>query len=411
MSEVIILEDVSKKYRTGASHKSLVNALGSIRFFGGRRRSPSDLETQILWALKDVNFKVGDREILGFIGPNGAGKTTLLKILSGVTRPTTGQVITQGRISSLIELGAGFHPELTGRENIYLNGSILGLHRKEVDSRFDSIVAFSGLEPYLDTPVKRYSSGMYVRLGFSVAAHVDPDILLVDEVLAVGDHEFRAKCMERFTELRQQGITTIIVAHNRHLIEQMCTRVIYFDHGKLIFDGDPKSAWDLYLSKQANVSTIGDSARKRRPEIGIEAVRITGENGEERSSFIAGEPMKAEIKYTVNKKVHDPVFYARIFGDGRLLLGTNTARAKIEGSHYPGESGIATIAYKGINLLEGSYSLELGIEKNFHSRAEYDRAAAVPINVISGLENGTGLVYMDYRWTVKKDDGSQASVG
>ena len=249
MIPVVRLNHVSKYYKLGNRLGSLRGAVsGWLSRLGHWRDRGESTGLEGLWALRDVTFDVSRTEIVGLIGPNGAGKTTMLKLLTGVTKPTEGEIIVDGRIGSLIELGAGFHPDLTGRENIYLNGAILGLGRAEIDRRFDKIIDFSGLEAFLDTPVKRYSSGMYVRLGFSVAAHVDPEVLLVDEVLAVGDNEFRARCAERFQELKAQGVTTLVVSHNRHLIESLCSRALYVQRGQIRYDGDPATAWDTYLS-------------------------------------------------------------------------------------------------------------------------------------------------------------------
>jgi ABC-type polysaccharide/polyol phosphate transport system ATPase subunit len=371
----------------------------------GRERD--DQRPQFLRALQDVSFEVERGHVLGFIGPNGAGKTTVLKILCGVTIPTSGRVETAGRVSALIELGAGFHPDLTGRENVFLNGVILGLSRNEVASKLDSIVSFAGLEKFIDTPVKRYSSGMYVRLGFAVAAHVDPEILLVDEVLAVGDQEFRVRCIDRFRELQAQGVTTVIVSHNRHLVESMCSRVIYLRNGQVAYDGEANAAWDAYLSTSATERLgLTDNAYSSSAgaDMTITRVLVLDRQGEPKLLFAPGEALCACIEFEVHQPIEDPVFYARWYRDGNLIHGTNSARSEVRGRYQPGECGIARIDYEALNLLEGVYELSLGIERSFFSRAHYDRAPSVPITVGGGLRHGTGLVYLHHCWQVHRGE-------
>jgi ABC-type polysaccharide/polyol phosphate transport system ATPase subunit len=248
MDPVIRFEHVNKKYHLGVGRISLREAVSSnANKMLSRDESPAR-EDKILWALKDVTFDLPREHALGLIGPNGAGKTTILKILAKITRPSSGLVEVKGRTSALIELGAGFHPDLTGRDNVYLNGAILGLSRKEITRLFDRIVDFSGLERFIDTPVKRYSSGMYVRLGFSVAAHIEPDVLLVDEVLAVGDAQFRTKCAVRIAELKRVGTTIVFVAHNLYLVKSVCDTAIFMNHGQIQEYGDSVDAISAYES-------------------------------------------------------------------------------------------------------------------------------------------------------------------
>jgi lipopolysaccharide transport system ATP-binding protein len=412
MATVIRFEAVSKRYRLGAGHTSLREALSTLpgRLLGRRQDDQPGGE---LWALKDVSFQVDRGQVLGFIGPNGAGKTTTLKLLSRVVRPTNGCIETVGRVSALIELGAGFHPDLTGRENIFLNGVILGLSRAEIARKLDSIVSFAGLEEFIDTPVKRYSSGMYVRLGFAVAAHVEPEILLVDEVLAVGDHQFRVKCIDRFRELQAEGVTTVIVSHNRHLVESMCSRVIYLNRGQVVYDGDPGAAWDAYLSTSAAdrlglVDVEDDEAGEAA--MAITGVEVLDARGVPSLYFGPGEPARACIEFEVHAPVENPVFYARLYRDGNLVHGTNTARFQLEGTYQPGDRGVAIIDYQALNLLEGAYELSVGIEKSFFSRASFDRAPSIHITVGGGLRYGVGLVHLEHRWQVERagprdDDG------
>jgi ABC-type polysaccharide/polyol phosphate transport system ATPase subunit len=241
MKGAVQFDHVSKRYRIG-TWGSLRGALSSWL----SRESDDGSGRQVLWAVRDLSFKLMPGASLGVVGPNGSGKTTTLKLLSNVTYPTLGKIVMDGRVSSLIELGAGFHPELTGRENIYLNGAILGLSRREITSKLDAIIDFSGIERFIDTPVKRYSSGMYVRLGFAVAAHVEPDILVVDEVLAVGDASFRQRCVQRMKDLRQSGTTLLFVSHNLHLVRSVCDSAILLVEGQVRAEGKPSQVISEY---------------------------------------------------------------------------------------------------------------------------------------------------------------------
>jgi ABC-type polysaccharide/polyol phosphate transport system ATPase subunit len=241
---VIDFANVSKAYQLGASRTSLREAIAEGTRNLLRRNEQS--RNELFWAVKDVSFQVDRGEVIGIIGHNGAGKSTMLKLLSRVTHPTKGHIRTRGRMASLIELGAGFHPDLSGRENIYLNGAILGLKRAEIDSQFDSIVAFANLEKFIDTPVKRYSSGMYVRLAFAVAAHVKADLMLVDEVLSVGDINFQERSLAKMKQLRDDGATIVFISHNIPAVRSFCSRVLMMDHGKLIAQGKPNEMIDMY---------------------------------------------------------------------------------------------------------------------------------------------------------------------
>ena len=244
MSAVVQVKDLSKRYyigkkQSGSLRETLSHAAGNLF---------SKTESEEFWALKDVSFEVQQGEVLGIIGKNGAGKSTLLKILSRITEPTTGSVVIDGRVSSLLEVGTGFHPELTGRENIFLNGAILGMKRTEIRKKFDEIVAFSGIEQFIDTPVKRYSSGMYVRLAFAVAAHLEPEILIIDEVLAVGDAEFQKKCLGKMKDVSEQdGRTVLFVSHNMEAVQNLCNEVLLLKEGRVITIGTPADTVRQYL--------------------------------------------------------------------------------------------------------------------------------------------------------------------
>jgi lipopolysaccharide transport system ATP-binding protein len=253
MKRTILFDRVSKRYRLGLTRTSLPSVISGWLGKALRPGKHASSQEQLLWALRDVSFEMKQGDSLAFIGPNGAGKTTVLKLLANITKPTFGTIETSGKLSALIELGAGFHPDLTGRENIFLNGAILGLRRSEIKRRFDEIVAFSEIEPFLDTPVKRYSSGMSVRLGFAVASCIKPEILLVDEVLAVGDASFRQKCVNRIQELVRNGTSIIFVSHNLWLVQAVCTSAIYLEKGEVKCRGevaDVIGAYDRAINEQ-----------------------------------------------------------------------------------------------------------------------------------------------------------------
>jgi len=314
LSETVIkVENLSKQYRlgvigTGTLSHDLNRWWHRVRGkedpylqIGERNERDKKGESDLVWALRDINFEVKQGEVLGIIGKNGAGKSTLLKILSKVTGPSTGRIMAKGRIASLLEVGTGFHPELTGRENIYLNGTILGMSKAEVRKKLDEIVDFAGVERYLDTPVKRYSSGMKVRLGFAVAAHLEPDILIVDEVLAVGDAEFQKKAIGKMQEVsREGGRTVLFVSHNMGSVKTLCNSAMVIDNGKVIFSGSSEDAINEYLkfSSYAGDMELGE----RKDRIGNGKLKFTGITlrnlkGEAITEAISGEGLKLEIRY------------------------------------------------------------------------------------------------------------------
>lgn len=265
----IRVNSLSKKYTIG-SHKSDSFRDTLSRVFKKREPSPE----RDFWALKDVSFEIKKGEAVGVIGKNGAGKSTLLKVLSRITEPTTGKITLNGRVSSLLEVGTGFHPELTGKENIYLNGTILGMSRQEVKEKFDEIVAFSGVEKFLNTPVKHYSSGMYVRLAFAVAAHLEPEILIIDEVLAVGDAEFQKKCLGKMEDITNQGRTVIFVSHNMQAIQNLCPNSLLLEHGKLILKSSTKNTITQYLENTRNDSSQTWQSGHKQKDVYFSSVSV-----------------------------------------------------------------------------------------------------------------------------------------
>ena len=332
MSNVIEIKDISKEYRLGTiSTGMLTKDISSAwaRFRGKEdpnsivtinSNSDADINSDRIWALKDINLEIKQGEILGIIGKNGAGKTTLLKILSRITSPTNGTISIKGRTASLIAVGTGFHPELTGRENIYLNGSILGLRKHEIDQRFDEIVDFSGVEKYIDTPVKRYSSGMYVRLGFSVAAHLEPDILIVDEVLAVGDAEFRTKALGKMQDAsKEEGRTVLFVSHNMAAIRQLCNKCILLDKGSLKAIGQTEKIVKNYLGNiyELNRSDSNKAEyqyEKFDDEKDVELIKacVMDTTGLVRNHFSCDEPITIRFSYNIRKIIPDLYGYFQI---------------------------------------------------------------------------------------------------
>lgn len=310
---VIKIEDVKKQYRLGAIGGGTLQ--GDLQSWWARIRGKEDPNLKIgqeaytgnerFYALNGINFEVYKGERLGIIGGNGAGKSTTLKLLSRVTAPTEGNIYIKGRISSMLEVGTGFHPELTGRENIYLNGAILGMSKEEVDSKIEDIIDFSECRQFIDTPVKRYSSGMYVKLAFAVAAHLDSEILVMDEVLAVGDMKFQQKCLGKMSDVAEsEGRTVLYVSHNMNTIRQLCDRCIVLDRGKVIFDGDVEDAISVYMNSKSNINSVDiDLSNKRMPHLDInpiaKMVRLRLQN-KDVPLYTMGEPI--DFKLNVNSK-------------------------------------------------------------------------------------------------------------
>ncbi|KGO89406.1 ABC transporter ATP-binding protein [Flavobacterium suncheonense] len=316
MKDIILkVENISKQYRlgtvgTGTLSHDLNRWWHTIRGkedpylkVGETNDRSSKGNSEYVWALQDINFEVERGEVLGIIGKNGAGKSTLLKILSKVTAPTTGTIKSRGRIASLLEVGTGFNPELTGRENIYLNGAILGMTKQEITSKLDEIIAFSGCERYIDTPTKRYSSGMTVRLAFAVAAFLEPEILVVDEVLAVGDAEFQKKAIGKMQDIsRSEGRTVLFVSHNMAAVKSLCTKGIVLEHGKVVFEGDSNAAVDFYLtsdSNKTNTDLLSRTDRRGSGELKFSSVSLLDDKGDSVFEIVSGE--SARLRFTFER--------------------------------------------------------------------------------------------------------------
>ena len=377
---IIEVRGLSKKYRLGAtvSHDTLRDSIAHgfsclfKRDSRGVSKAVDDDET--IWALKDVSFDVREGEILGIIGRNGAGKSTLLKILSRITEPTRGEARLRGRVGSLLEVGTGFHPELTGRENIFLNGAILGMRKEEIKRKFDEIVAFAEVEKFLDTPVKRYSSGMYVRLAFAVAANMEPDILIIDEVLAVGDVQFQKKCLGKMDSVAGEGRTVLFVSHNMQAVMNLCPRSILLDKGMVVTDSSTEQSLSLYRQNLRKIeideeTAVGNETRRR----GGGAVRITSAstrdvNGDKRLSFEMGQTVRFVISYKAFEEMRGLVVYIalrsgitrEIVTSIRHIISSDTVRA--------GTSGTVVIEMPNPNIRPGEYPLYLHLSECHRKR-------------------------------------------
>ena len=347
---VLSMEHVSMKFRRGELHDSLrdlIPALASRFRRGGSLRSSK----REFWALQDVSFAVERGEAFGIIGSNGAGKSTILKLLSGIMRPTSGRMAVHGRLSALIEVGAGFHPDLTGRENIYLNGTILGMSKQEIRRKFDAIVDFAGLSEFIDTPVKRYSSGMYARLGFSVAAHVEPDVLIVDEVLSVGDYLFQQKCVERMNAVLRGGATVVFVSHNLHAVAGLCTRSLLLEKGRVVTCANTDEVIRQYL----------DRAKEQRPDDGgkvkLRKVAVRRhDSGASGAHCASGDRVFVDVAVSAEAASHDVTIVIQIVDENFYPI-FDTCTARLSGSAASlraGEDMLATFELQ-LHLAAGTY--------------------------------------------------------
>ncbi len=439
----IEVENVSKRFRmrTVEPYTTLKSAIVNLVM---RRHSPK--RESKFHALKDINMAVERGQTVGFIGRNGSGKSTLLKLLAGILRPDSGRIQVNGRVSALLELGAGFHPEFSGRENVFISGTILGLSKKEMRRRFDEIVRFAELEAFIDEPVRTYSSGMYMRLGFAVAVHTDPDILLIDEILAVGDEAFQKRCSQKIAEFQRKGKTIVIVSHDLSAVEQWCEEAIWLDEGIVRGRGAPKQVIDLYLQalagreggaggpdqvieglvevseavavnnggreepleETAQEAKGGDSdegplewaaGRSGSREVEIASVRLLDQHHQERSLYHTGEEVNAEIQYQVHHEVEEAVFgIAVVREDGLWCYGTNTHIEKV--SLPPlGREGVVQVCLESLNLLAGRYYLDVAVHRGDGTPYDY-HTRLYPFSVSSEVKD-VGIVRIPHRWTIR----------
>lgn len=400
MSTAIRFENISKCF---ALHQHRPHSLQEtlIRLVPWRRQAPTP--TEEFWALRDVSFEVADGETVGLIGPNGVGKSTVLKLISRILEPTSGRIEVNGRVGALLELGAGFHPDLTGRENVYLNASMMGLNRQEVDRRFDEIVAFSELEPFIDVPVKHYSSGMYVRLGFAVAVHTDPEILLVDEVLAVGDAAFQRKCYERIDQLRGAGLTLLFVSHSADTVRSLCSRALWLDSGTLVADGSAESVVQRYTvhgweAEEGRLRSSGTAQQWGTGRVKIKRVDLLDGEGAPKRLFRNGETMIVAIHYEAPERIVHPVFGLGIHhSDGTHITGPNTRFAGLEIPWVEGE-GVVSYEISSVPLLEGKYLISLSAH-DWDAIEMYDyHDRLYPFVILPGSVEKYGLITMGGSW-------------
>ncbi|HEU5192056.1 MAG TPA: ABC transporter ATP-binding protein [Methylomirabilota bacterium] len=363
MSDIVLgFDQVSKRYRLrrGWHFLSLGEAIGRVR---RRVRHTEETSPDFFWALRDVNFQIRRGESVGLIGSNGAGKSTTLKILSRVTVPTKGGFSAVGKIGALIEVGAGFHFDLTGRENVFLNGAIMGMTRAEVEEKFERIVSFAEIERFIDTPIKYYSSGMAVRLGFAVAAHINPDILLVDEVLAVGDAAFQAKCLNKLAELREQDKTIILVSHNMTNIVQHCDRVIWMDRGTVRAQGEPEAIVEQYLQavQPQRAGTGGTPTLDATAPIRIGAIVVRNHRSDPGEPLVYGARATIDVEYEVMAPVSDPVIGITFENVNGHALGGLTSRlggVKLDLTH---RTGVVRLVLDPVIFTRGMYKVTVSV--------------------------------------------------
>jgi ABC-2 type transport system ATP-binding protein/lipopolysaccharide transport system ATP-binding protein len=406
----IVVEGVSKRFRWHGDRRDSFKE----RVFRGKPQQVKEF-----WALRDVSLEIPKGSTFGLVGHNGSGKSTLLKLLAGIHRPTTGSILTLGRMSALLELGAGFHPELSGRENIYLNGAILGLTRKEIDAAVDSIVDFSGIREFIDVPVKVYSSGMYVRLGFAIAVTVDPEVLIVDEIVAVGDEEFQRKCFDHLHELHKRGTTIVIVSHALSIIENLCDQAVWLDHGRVKTIGEARSVVRGYLEavnedEAAHLADdhdapaeVGAPARRGTGEVRVTNLEYLDAGGEPTQVLIAGDPVTFRMHYDAKEDIVDPVFgLGFLHESGVNVAGPNSARTGGFEVLRRG-SGHVDFHVPALPFQPGSFEVTTAV---VHKGHVYDYAErAFSLKVRGGGTDEPGLVRLPGSWTLSDRTSTAAS--
>ncbi len=414
----IVGRDVSKLYRRFA-HRGQFKTLKSALLTGSLISDLTPGET--FTALDGVSFEVPRGSTFGVIGENGSGKSTLLKVVAGITKPSRGSLTVDGRVSALIELGAGFHPEISGRENVVINGIMLGLSRREVEKRFDEIVAFAELEDFIDAPVKNYSSGMYMRLGFAVAIHVEPEVLLIDEVLAVGDEAFTRKCLDKIAEFHRRGKTIVFVTHTLGLVAKMCDEVLWLRGGKVADRGEPKRVVDAYLTyvaegedarllaaqgaaPEASERSAEEEAASGRYQAGrwgnreveITGARLLDATGRERRVFAPGEAVTVALAVRARRPVEDFVFGVGLFNaEGVNVWGSNTSIEEIEPRRFHGEGEVRLVLHT-LRLVEGTYLLDVAVHRKDGTPYDYHRGL-YSFRMKSRLAD-TGFYRPEHRW-------------
>lgn len=400
---VVQCSNISLKYtipqfKTNTLKDAILNRIRH----GGRNKD--------FYALEDVSFIINKGETFGIIGYNGSGKTTLLKLISGILKPDSGTINIKGKVSSLLELGAGFHPDLTGRENIYLNGSIMGLHKSKIDSMFNDIVAFAEIEEFIDTPLRYFSSGMHVRLGFSIAAILDSDILVIDEALAVGDISFQKKCIDKIAEFKARGKTIILVSHDLRIVKRLCHKVICLERGNIIYHGDVEKVISNYVNLSRKKGKRPSHEQKTgipiSKKIEILHVDVLDKDENTREDFNTGECLIIKVSFQVNSRIESPTFGVAILRDDNVYVyGPNTREDNVfrELFFEKGGQGYFKIIYSSISLLAGEYALHVGIfDKN--EIEVYDFVQNLQgFRIRAQRENNVeGIVHLNHSWDVQK---------
>jgi len=403
----IVVESLSKQFHIGHLAHSTMLREALVNLLSGRAKSRNG-EARTIWALRDVCFEVPEGEVVGIIGRNGAGKSTLLKVLSRITRPTSGEVKVKGRVASLLEVGTGFHEELTGRENIYLSGSILGMSKRKMDARLDSIIAFAGVDKFIDTPIKRYSTGMRLRLGFAVSAHLEPDILLVDEVLAVGDGEFQKKCLKAMDDLHTAGRTVLFVSHNLAAVEHLCSRALWIDNGRIKQDGKAKEVIEAYMSTFSERRGTGLDLRRVESRRGVGDIRYTRiefltRGREPENAIRSGQSLAVRLHYEAHTRIVNPIFSFEIYTRlGTLITKVSTWHSGFDIPVIEKGAGYIDAEVDCLNLMPGEYSLSLLIEDpSGDPAADYDFLDhCTALSVEPSDFHGSGRGMGQFRWIV-----------
>ncbi|HEY7544717.1 MAG TPA: ABC transporter ATP-binding protein [Blastocatellia bacterium] len=391
-------EHVSKMYRIRQETAPGDSLSAASRYIDKLKR-----RLEQFWALRDVSFEIQSGEALGIIGPNGAGKSTVLKLLSKITAPTSGEIVIRGKLSALIEVGSGFHPELTGRENVYLSGSILGMRRREIANKLDSIVEFAEVHQFIDTPVKRYSSGMYVRLGFSIAAHLQPDILLLDEVLAVGDAAFQAKCFKRISELKKNGTTIVFISHDLNAIDFLCDRALLLDHGGIAAEGRPRDVIARY-ERSVHAAMMPPDARMDDSSGAVKIIGLTFCDYAGRQTYhaLTGSPLIARVEFTASATVEDAVFEIFFYSqDGKLHCQYSTSLGGQKVVLMPGESAVEFFCPE-LCLQPGFYYADAVVKRNGGAEEIDWQYRCAALQVDRG-KNVVGSFYAPHQWRIVRD--------
>lgn len=403
----IKVENISKKYCKSLKRSMLYGVKDIARNTIGLSSNSDKLRKNEFWALDDISFEVKKGETLGIIGPNGSGKTTLLKLLNGIFWPDKGKITVKGKVGALIEVGAGFHPLLTGRENIYINAAILGMDKKEVDEKFDEIVEFADIGDFLDAPVKHYSSGMFVRLGFAVAVHCEPNILLVDEILSVGDIEFQSKCFKKMQEILNRGISIVFVSHNMDAVRRVCKKVVFLNHGKTIDSGESekmilKYQKDMFLSAHEDFGDLNKIALKKIQKRGTGEAKITkvdvlDKDGKGRSIFKMGEKIVIQIYYSASQRIHRPIFLVGISDSkGTYCVEADSEKDGFNLNSISGK-GCVKIVFDNFNLASGPYIMGVSIREK--GAVDYvDFLKHTFHFYVEGSHYMKGLFYIDRAW-------------